>query len=402
MKILLFDPVVDGHHLEYAAHLTRYMRAAGDEVIFATRQVSPHVRARFVEHELEDVRYIRGGWTSHLPGHVSHYLSMAGAVASCLKLASRERVDAIHFLYLDRSEIPLLICATLCRPRSVVFGTIFWPYFVHSSDERVDAGKRFVHAASWRALRRLLDRKVLLSIFVHSNRIRSVLLEQFSDYSLAPQVVVVPDPAKEAPQMTKEQARSALGLPPHTRLLLFFGAARIDKGPDILLQVLPRLQGDCSVVFAGGSGILDDRIIEECRSTLSSPDRLITRFGYMSEADADRYFRAVDGVVLPYRRLFKGTSGVLQRAAATGVPVIASDVGDIGSAVREWGLGIVVPAESSEELRAALQSFLAQPHEVAGQVRPRALKYALAHDWKVLGAVTRERYLAADQISRDV
>jgi glycosyltransferase involved in cell wall biosynthesis len=394
VRILLFDPVIDGHHLEYAAHLTRYLREAGDEVIFATRDVPPRARARLAEYGIEDVRYIAKGWGSRLPGHLAQHLSTAGVVARSLRLASREGVDTVHFLYLDRSELAMLISATLHRPQAAVFGTIFWPYFVHAADERVSAEKRLFHAASRFALRRLLDKGVMLSLFVHSERIRSLLLAQFSNPPSKGSIVVVPDPAKEAPQIPKAQARAELDLPPRTRILLFFGAARFDKGPDTLLDVLHMLQGDWAVVMAGEKGILHDKAIEGCRAVLPSPDRLITRFGYVSESDADRYFRAADGVVLPYRKLFKGTSGVLQRAAASGVPVIATDVGDIGSTVRDEGLGIVVPAESPEDLRAALQGFLARSHEMAEQVRPRALRYALANDWTVLGAVTREQYLA--------
>ena len=157
------------------------------------------------------------------------------------------------------------------------------------------------------------------ALFVHSERMKSVLATRLPK-AAGSKIVVVPDPAKEAPAITKEQARTDLGVPLNAPLILMFGDTRVDKGPDILLRALPLLKGDWIAAMVGEPVIVSEKEAEACRLTLKDPSRLITRFRYIPEPEADRWFRAADVIVLPYRRIFKGTSGVLRRAAASGSP----------------------------------------------------------------------------------
>jgi glycosyltransferase involved in cell wall biosynthesis len=310
-------------------------------------------------------------------------------------VAQREDCDIVHFLVLDRSELAVLASLSLRAHRPTVFGTLFKPYLVHTADESVGPGRRLSHSASRLALSRLLEREMMRVLFVHSDRTKSLLLARLSGRIPSEVIAVVPDPAKDAPTMTKGRARKELGLPGDIPMILFFGGMRHDKGPDILLRALSALNGDWLAVLAGPSGGVGEREADACRRTLPAGGRLLTRFEFVPEHDADLYFRAADVVVLPYRRAFDGTSGVLQRAAAAGKTVIASDVGDVGPAAREAGLGIVVPPESPQALAGAMQDFLGRRDELEREVEPRALEYARAHDWRKLGAVTRACYLRA-------
>lgn len=91
-------------------------------------------------------------------------------------------------------------------------------------------------------------------------------------------------------------------------------------------------------------------------------------------------FVAADVAMLPYRKLFNGTSGVLQHADAADKPVIASDVGKVGPIVREEGLGIGVESEPLKFLAKGIREFLARNDELSGYVRAQALRYAEADD----------------------
>jgi glycosyltransferase involved in cell wall biosynthesis len=270
-----------------------------------------------------------------------------------------------------------------------------WPYFADEADETVGVGRRLFHSASRRALGRMLSRRMIEGLFVHSDRTRSLLLAGFSEPSIADRIHVVPDPVYDTPTITVTEARAELGLPAGHPVILFFGDVRYDKGPDILLEALTQIDGDWVTVMAGPPFMLGELEAEACRRRLQDPARLITRFEFVPQRDADLYFRAADAVVLPYRADFKGTSGVLGRAAAAGKPVIASDVGDVGAAVRRAGLGTVVPAESPDDLAAALQDFVKRWRQVAEEVEPRAAEFARRTHWRVLGEETRARYVSA-------
>jgi glycosyltransferase involved in cell wall biosynthesis len=81
---------------------------------------------------------------------------------------------------------------------------------------------------------------------------------------------------------------------------------------------------------------------------------------FVPEADMPRVFAAADVVLLPYARQFTASSGVLPRAAASGVPVVASDHGLVGHRVRRWQLGETFPAGSAPALGAALERLRQQ------------------------------------------
>ncbi len=303
--------------------------------------------------------------------------------------------DVVHFLYLDRSELGLLASLSLQPRPSAIFGTLFWPYFVHEANDNPGIPKGLFHKASAYALGRLLTEGKMTGLFVHSQRIRSLLIGRLGRPAVGNKIFVVPDPAKSMPTLSIADARAELDLPLGLPMILFFGGARPDKGPDILLRALPRLGGDWLAVFAGEPGIIGNIEADECRSKLPHPDRLVTRFGYVSEEDASRYFGAADVVVLPYRHTFRGTSGVLRRAAASGKPIIASDVGDVGPEVRKAGLGTVITPESPHHLAIALRDFLAAPDSFARGIESRAIEFAQLNDWRVLGRAVRDQYLRA-------
>jgi glycosyltransferase involved in cell wall biosynthesis len=399
LKVLLFDPMIGGHHLEYAGHVAKYLREQGDEVVFVTSR-KPVDRSKWpADLESVDVRELSSVKTDSSRGGPGLVVSNWRALRRCLRLARREPIDVLHVLYLDRSELALAALLALRTSRGgcprAVFGTLFWPFFMHDRTEVVGLGKRLFHQASRRAIGHMLRRRTLDALFVHSDRIRSLLLAGLPGNVKPQTIVVVPDPAKEAPLISERQARSDLGLDADAPVILFFGRTRPDKGADILLSALPLLPGEWRVVLAGEADVVGKEEIEACERALGQPDRLIARFGHVSETDADRYFRAADVVVLPYRKAFKGTSGILGRAAASGKPVIATDVGDVGPAVREHGLGIVVPPESPKELAAALQYFLQHRTEARAMAVSQGVCFARANDWRTLGCLTRGTYLSS-------
>jgi glycosyltransferase involved in cell wall biosynthesis len=188
-----------------------------------------------------------------------------------------------------------------------------------------------------------------------------------------------------------------LSLPPDLPMFLFFGTLRRDKGPDVLLEALRQLPGNWVTVIAGRPDYVGR---EELERELIGRGQLILRLGHIPSSEILDYFAAADAVILPYRATFSGTSGVLQRAAAAGKPVIVTDVGDIGPLVRDRSLGSVVPPESPRALANAMAEFVSKRTEAVEQVGPRALRYAAETEWRVLGKKVREAYARATRLGR--
>jgi glycosyltransferase involved in cell wall biosynthesis len=167
----------------------------------------------------------------------------------------------------------------------------------------------------------------------------------------------LPDPIEEdIEQVNKETARKELGIDVEERIFLFFGQMRQEKGPVKLLESLYKVEEEVCVVFAGRSGVVDSDKLRYYSEQLNNV-RIVNRLGFIDEQNVCKYFAAADVVMLPYRKGYVGTSGILQQAAASGTPVITTDVGQIGAIVERWNLGEVVDSSSKKDLCYAIEEY---------------------------------------------
>lgn len=225
-------------------------------------------------------------------------------------------------------------------------------------------------------------------ILVHSRRCREYLVEGGIDATK-----ITPIAHGNYLSMCRDgglsprDARSLLGLPLDSRIILFFGAIAPYKGLDVLLEAfatLCRTDPNVRLVIAGEP--LEDfgpyrRQIE----VLGLADRILQDLRYLAFDEFARYFLAADLVALPYRRISQ--SGILQLAYGFGRPVVVSDVGGMGEAVFEDGTGIVLPKLGAQALATAIQRLLDDPEQArAIGARGRALAES-KYSWR---AVARE------------
>jgi glycosyltransferase involved in cell wall biosynthesis len=396
MRVILFDPVSDGHHVSYASHIISHLVEKGDDVTFVAWQPDESLDSLLESISPLTVEYVKKSSGPRFGGGtLTRSIRLAQGIQHSFKLAISQHADVVHHLYMERSEVPLYLQMRKLRtPSWRLFGTLFWPYFIHGPDDHVLFPKRLYHAANCLAVRELFRKKQLTALFVHTERIKAMALRAYGNESIRDRIVVVPDPVVPlASCVTQEEARARLGLPQGRPTFLYFGGLRWDKGPDILLEALQWLDGDWSAIVAGAPAAFGEADVEQYREKLRDPGRLIARLGHVRDEDMNDYFAAADAVVLPYRRAFKGTSGVLQRAAGAGKAVIACDVGEIGRIVRENRLGIVVEPESPESLAKGMRMFLAQRETLSEEVRSWAADYSRANHWHILAEKVRAAYV---------
>jgi glycosyltransferase involved in cell wall biosynthesis len=202
---------------------------------------------------------------------------------------------------------------------------------------------------SRRVPRVFIDRFIRQSdaIIVHGEKLRSAALGKLP--TPADRMFVFPHPpltyyARLAQR--NKMARTKDGL----FRVLFFGRNYEYKGLKYLIEAaqlaLPRLPS-LRVVVAGRG---DDP--EKGGVSISAPEIFDLRNRFIPDLELAQLLTDADVVALPY--IEASQSGVLMASLAFGLPVIATDVGEIANVVRMTGAGMIIPPRDSRALAGAL------------------------------------------------
>lgn len=171
------------------------------------------------------------------------------------------------------------------------------------------------------------------------------------DHTGPDRTVVIPNPAPAASAVSSAErrtARRALG-DPDGPVLVALGRLEPAKGLDIALDALGRLQRSATLVVAGDGSLRPD--LERRAAELGVLDRV----RFLGQVSDVRYVLAgADVFVSSSRR--EGMPMAILEAMAAGLPVVATDVGDVARTVS--GAGAVVPPGDPGALAAAIEAVL--------------------------------------------
>lgn len=145
--------------------------------------------------------------------------------------------------------------------------------------------------------------------------------------------------------------------------VLFFGTFRPNKGLEVLIRAIRRTRMSAGVHWTiAGRG--DPDVERMVREAAAARDDIDARIGWKSASEKTELYRAADVIVLPYTS-FASQSAVLHDAYGHGKPVIVSDVGALGHAVREDGTGWVVSPGDDLDLAETINSAVDAPDLLA-------------------------------------
>lgn len=158
---------------------------------------------------------------------------------------------------------------------------------------------------------------------------------------------------------TRAEARTALGLPKESRVVLFFGFIKPYKGVGTLIEAAPLLReryGPEGVNILIVGDVYGDRETLRERVRLSGAEEVITLIDqFVPDSEVEDLFMAADLVVLPY--LSATQSGILQIAWNYNRPVVTTDVGGLPEVVRDGETGFIVPPGDASALGGAMIRF---------------------------------------------
>jgi glycosyltransferase involved in cell wall biosynthesis len=185
-------------------------------------------------------------------------------------------------------------------------------------------------------------------------------------------VVEIPNGVEVPPETTPEgraAARQRLGI--DGPMALYIGRLEREKGVGLLLQAWRQLDIEGAKLLIVGDGPEQESLLGNTREAQTNSIRLVG-----TSSDVRPYLQAADLFALPSRS--EGISNALLEAMASGLAVVATDVGGNRHVIRNPDVGTLVPALQAERFRDALRGLLLSP-ELRRAQGIAARNYVAAH-----------------------
>lgn len=334
----------------YTCRLTNALAASTPTDALLMRRLVPRAlypgRAR-VGAALHDLRYADD--VQVLDG-IDWY--WGASIARARAFVDRQQPDVLVLQWWTGAVLhSYLALAELARRRGIRV-VMEWHEVQDTGEARIPGVVRYVRAAM-RVLLRRVDAHV-----VHSGYDLGLLQDA---YGLDPgTVTVVPHGPYDHVHVPAGPARPAGG----PLELLYFGVIRPYKGVEDLVaafELLPeRVRAGMRLTIVGETWEGWDAPLEAV-ATSPARERIRVINRYVSDEQARELFAGSDAVVLPYRR--SSSSGPLQIAMSTGLPVVVTAVGGLVEAAGEYTGARFVPPQDPAALAEALLELPARRGE---------------------------------------
>lgn len=197
------------------------------------------------------------------------------------------------------------------------------------------------------------------AFIVMSEPVRQDLLSLKKDAK----ILLQPHPIYDqyAERTDKSSACKALGIKEDKKNLLFFGLIRDYKGLDILIEAMGMLDDSYQLIIAGESYGSFDKYTELINQS-PLKDNIVVFEQYIPDDMVSTLFSAADVLVLPYKSATQ--SGVVALAYQMELPMIATNVGALGSTVKDSNTGLVVPEPTPGDIAEGIEEFFSSDTEL--------------------------------------
>lgn len=155
-------------------------------------------------------------------------------------------------------------------------------------------------------------------------------------------------------KMDVKLSRDKLGLASDAKYLLFVGNIQEEKGLIHLIRALPLVKRFDATLLVVGSGP-QSRQMQALVGELNLTQQ-VKFVGAVPHHEVPLYLNSANALCLPSLR--EGCPNIVLEALSCGTPVLASDVGAVSQIITDNRMGVVVPAQSSEEIALAIPEVL--------------------------------------------
>jgi glycogen synthase len=181
--------------------------------------------------------------------------------------------------------------------------------------------------------------------------------------------------------------------------LVYLGRLEYEKGIHDLIAALPRIRRTHpgTTVTIAGTGTQQSWLAEQARK--HKVLKATTFVGHLDHEQLVRLLHAADAAVLPSH--YEPFGIVALEAAATGIPLVTSNVGGLGEAVINGKTGMSFPPRDITGLANAVRAVLDDPDAAQRMAVAARERLTSDFDWHTVAKETAQVYLAAKRGERE-
>ena len=175
---------------------------------------------------------------------------------------------------------------------------------------------------------------------------------------------IIPHGAYEIapPDTPRSTLRESWGFNDSDRVFLSFGQIRDGKNLDLFLRAMPELPDTVKLLIAGsgaGGSQRPPSYYKNLADELGVSARCQWDIRHIPDESVGNLFSLADSILLTYSAKFRSASGVLNAAVKCRKPMLASSgPGPLASAIDRYELGIFIPPDDQDAIRAAALEML--------------------------------------------
>lgn len=327
IKILLVDTSTIGHHKSYLSAIIENYEFDFYLCCYHEFEDIADINVKYLKNNIntDDIKF-------------GNYLKW---IEEIKKMASRKNIDIIHFLtgdYLYR-----YFGLGLCKLKK-------FKIIITCHGFKIDKNKVLEYSVN-----RISYRRIFSNIKYGVVHTEALFIERKHDK--IDNVVHIEYPHfQNFDCLNKETIRKQLEIPINSMVLLSLGATRRNKGLDILLEALNKVEVPFYLLIAGRERDFTQLYIEESVKSYREYTKVILRF--LTEKELNDCVVACDIVVLPYRKVFSGASGPLGEGVGAGKIIVGPNHGSLGKIIGDNELGYTFEAENIDSLTSTIEEAL--------------------------------------------
>lgn len=181
--------------------------------------------------------------------------------------------------------------------------------------------------------------------------------------------------------------------------LLYLGRLEYEKGVHDVIAALPRIRRTHpgTTLTVAGDGTQQDWLLEQVRKHKVA--KAVRFVGRVDHGQLVELLHRADAAVLPSH--YEPFGIVALEAAATGAPLVTSDVGGLGEAVIDGETGVSFPPRDIAALARAVRSVLDDPAAAQRMALAARERLTSDFDWGTVATETAQVYDAAKRRERE-